>query len=69
MNRRRRFKAKRRRRARKPLRSVCAWCPGFDPMAASNAGASHGMCPNCVKKFEASWRPALQCGQPDLMIA
>lgn len=32
---------------------VCAWCPGFDPTAASNRGVSHGMCPTCAARAHA----------------
>jgi hypothetical protein len=31
---------------------VCAWCPNFDPNAASNHGASHGICQACAARLE-----------------
>ncbi len=31
---------------------ICAWCPDFDPKDPKNAGASHGMCPSCVARWE-----------------
>ncbi len=30
---------------------VCAWCP-VDPSKAPYAGASHGICPSCIAKFD-----------------
>lgn len=31
---------------------VCAWCPGFVP----GPGASHGICPACIARFDAGER-------------
>ena len=32
------------------LRRICAWCPDFDPTAASNEGATHTICPDCARR-------------------
>jgi hypothetical protein len=35
-------------------RTICAWCPDFNPRDPRNANVSHGMCPRCSAKFERS---------------
>jgi hypothetical protein len=41
-----------------PLRRICAWCPDFDPTAATNKGATHGICPDCYERERARERGA-----------
>jgi hypothetical protein len=38
--------------ADEPLRVICAWHPGFNPRDPANAGASHGICSECLVRFE-----------------
>lgn len=33
------------------LKTVCAWCPDFDPNDPSNDTVSHGMCESCAAKW------------------
>jgi hypothetical protein len=37
----------------KPIPTICAWCPDFDPKDEKNAGASHGLCPTCAARVNA----------------
>jgi len=37
--------------------AICAWCPDWLPVDASNAGQSHGMCTACVAKLAATLVP------------
>lgn len=39
-------------------RLICAWCPDFDKKDPKNAGASHGLCPNCAAKVRSDWKEA-----------
>jgi hypothetical protein len=32
------------------LVTICAWCPDFDPTAAANKGATHGICTPCLDR-------------------
>lgn len=36
-----------------PLPQICAWHPGFNPLAPENKGASHGICPDCAARLQA----------------
>jgi hypothetical protein len=36
-------------------RVVCAWCPDFNPADPANAGASHGICPDCAARVAPEW--------------
>jgi len=33
------------------MKTICAWCPGFDRLAANNKDASHGMCTTCLDRM------------------
>ena len=35
---------------RPALRTVCAWCPGFDPHDPANKDISHTICPTCAAR-------------------
>ena len=37
--------------------AICAWCPDWQPVAATDAGQSHGMCAACVAKLAAAMAP------------
>lgn len=39
-----------------PLVMICCYCPDFDRTAPFNSGASHGICPACIERFEAPSR-------------
>lgn len=33
-----------------PIRTICAWCPDFDPRDTQNDNVSHGICPTCYAR-------------------
>ncbi len=37
-------------------RTICAWCPTFDPTVPT-PGVSHGICPSCAAQLEAEAAP------------
>lgn len=37
-----------------PPRAICPWCPDFNPRDPTNADRSHGMCPACEARINAT---------------
>ena len=36
--------------------TICPWCPTFNPSDPAHAGASHTICPSCLRILEAQIR-------------
>ena len=36
--------------------TICPWCPTFNPSDPANQGASHQICPSCLRILEAQIR-------------
>jgi hypothetical protein len=35
------------------LREICCYCPGWNPRDPANKGASHSICPTCLRRVHA----------------